>query len=129
MSLINCVECGKEVSDKAASCPNCGFPMAQNGIVKIKIPNNIVDGWVGLLSSRECIIKDSNRNILWRGQHGETASFLLQHITDIVIELGSWGNPVSGKIEPNKKYSLVQDLGVHMLATYRLSEVDVIDSD
>lgn len=24
MALINCSECGKEVSDKAASCPNCG---------------------------------------------------------------------------------------------------------
>ncbi len=26
MSLITCVECGKEFSDKAASCPNCGCP-------------------------------------------------------------------------------------------------------
>ena len=24
MALINCPECGKEVSDKAANCPNCG---------------------------------------------------------------------------------------------------------
>lgn len=24
MALINCKECGKEVSDKAISCPNCG---------------------------------------------------------------------------------------------------------
>jgi endogenous inhibitor of DNA gyrase (YacG/DUF329 family) len=27
MSLINCPECGKEISDKAASCPNCGNPI------------------------------------------------------------------------------------------------------
>lgn len=25
MALINCPECSKEVSDKAASCPNCGY--------------------------------------------------------------------------------------------------------
>lgn len=25
MALINCPECGKEISDKAASCPNCGY--------------------------------------------------------------------------------------------------------
>jgi len=25
MALINCPECGKEISDKAASCPNCGI--------------------------------------------------------------------------------------------------------
>lgn len=28
MALINCPECGKEISDQAASCPNCGMPIA-----------------------------------------------------------------------------------------------------
>jgi DNA-directed RNA polymerase subunit RPC12/RpoP len=27
MALINCFECGKEISDKAASCPHCGAPL------------------------------------------------------------------------------------------------------
>lgn len=27
MAMINCPECGKEISDKAASCPNCGCPI------------------------------------------------------------------------------------------------------
>lgn len=27
MALIQCPECGKEISDKAASCPNCGCPI------------------------------------------------------------------------------------------------------
>jgi len=27
MALIKCSECGKEISDKAASCPHCGCPM------------------------------------------------------------------------------------------------------
>ncbi len=27
MALINCTECGREVSDKAASCPTCGAPI------------------------------------------------------------------------------------------------------
>lgn len=26
MSMIKCPECGKEISDKAKSCPNCGAP-------------------------------------------------------------------------------------------------------
>lgn len=26
MALIICPECGKEFSDKAPACPNCGFP-------------------------------------------------------------------------------------------------------
>lgn len=29
MALINCPECGKEISDKAISCPHCGNPMNQ----------------------------------------------------------------------------------------------------
>lgn len=27
MSLIKCNECGKEISDKTQSCPNCGCPI------------------------------------------------------------------------------------------------------
>lgn len=27
MALINCIECGKEVSENAVSCPNCGNPI------------------------------------------------------------------------------------------------------
>lgn len=27
MSLINCSECNKEISDKAEACPNCGNPI------------------------------------------------------------------------------------------------------
>lgn len=28
MAMVNCSECGKEISDKAASCPHCGAPQA-----------------------------------------------------------------------------------------------------
>ncbi len=27
MALIKCPECGKEISDKATACPNCGMPL------------------------------------------------------------------------------------------------------
>ena len=29
MALIDCPECGKQVSDKAEACNGCGFPVAQ----------------------------------------------------------------------------------------------------
>lgn len=29
MALINCPECNKQVSDKASSCPNCGYPISK----------------------------------------------------------------------------------------------------
>lgn len=30
MALIKCPECGKEISDKAESCPHCGYPITGN---------------------------------------------------------------------------------------------------
>ena len=27
MALINCPECGKEISDQVKNCPNCGYPL------------------------------------------------------------------------------------------------------
>lgn len=38
MALIKCPECGREISDKASSCPNCGCPIQK----KIKIEHNIL---------------------------------------------------------------------------------------
>lgn len=28
MALINCEECGRQISDKAITCPNCGVPLS-----------------------------------------------------------------------------------------------------
>jgi len=30
MPLINCPECDEKISDKAATCPNCGYPIQPN---------------------------------------------------------------------------------------------------
>lgn len=37
MALISCPECEKEVSDKAKSCPNCGFPFKEAYVQKVEI--------------------------------------------------------------------------------------------
>lgn len=42
MSIINCPECGKEISDQAISCPNCGYPIKpQNNNESINRVNNL----------------------------------------------------------------------------------------
>ena len=132
MALIKCIECGKEISNKANTCPYCGCPISEMstvGIVKIKLPRTeqISGGWVGLFSSKDASVS-SNGKILWRGKHGETATFTVNNVTSITVNLGTWANPVNGFVSPRKKYELVQDYGFHLKATFRLSEVDVIDS-
>ena len=39
MALITCPECGKEVSDMAKMCPNCGYPINDPTVPDVK--NNI----------------------------------------------------------------------------------------
>ncbi len=38
MALIKCPECGKEISDKAVSCPNCGCPNSEFNKQKEPMP-------------------------------------------------------------------------------------------
>lgn len=47
MALIVCSECGKEFSDKAAACPNCGCPTEE-------IFNTIKDGHEDVLETETC---------------------------------------------------------------------------
>jgi uncharacterized membrane protein YvbJ len=35
MALIPCDECGKEISEKAAACPNCGAPVSGKSSVSL----------------------------------------------------------------------------------------------
>lgn len=43
MALVACGECGKEISDKAAACPNCGAPGAAAAA-----PSSVADPKVAL---------------------------------------------------------------------------------
>lgn len=48
MALIKCPECGREISDKAIACPNCGFPVNVQESSPASIP--------GMVSIRgECV--------------------------------------------------------------------------
>lgn len=130
MAMITCPECGNSVSDKAKTCIHCGCPLSEvskTGVVRIKIPNNIAEGAWFPSTLRAAVIADGKT--LWEGKHGQTANFTIDAPTNITIELGRAANPVEDIVYPNKRYTLVQDMGLHLLATYHLNEIDVIDSD
>ena len=39
MALINCPECGKQISDQAGACPNCGCPIGESDLKATKKVN------------------------------------------------------------------------------------------
>lgn len=132
MALIKCPECGKKISDKAHTCIHCGYPLNEvitSGGVRIKMPNNVAGGVDGFFSSKRAAVKDQCGQILWEGNHGENARFRIEEPVKIRIELGEFADDTIGIVYPGRKYALVQDGGIHMWATYRLTEVDTIDSE
>ena len=57
MALIKCSECGRDVSDKATACPNCGAPVqvisnapgqSKNGSDKEKVSNQNATGCLSI---------------------------------------------------------------------------------
>lgn len=133
MALTTCPDCGKQVSDKAPTCPNCGCPIAkpkQNKTVRIALPNTDAlsgGGIAGLLIAKNATVF-AGLELLWSGKHGQTAIFDIDRPTKVTIDLRKWANDVTGTVSPGHRYQLVQDMSPHMFATFRLSEVDVIDS-
>jgi hypothetical protein len=53
MALINCGECGREISTKAKSCPHCGAPLAPFGIDREKV-RRAADGFSRLFDAWIC---------------------------------------------------------------------------
>jgi hypothetical protein len=47
MALIACQECGKSVSDRALSCPHCGFPLKEDPVLNYAERRVHVGYWLG----------------------------------------------------------------------------------
>ena len=58
MSLIKCSECGKEISDKASSCPQCGCPI---NIIQNKTNENITSPIENNNINNNAMISESTR--------------------------------------------------------------------
>ena len=88
MALIKCSECGKEISDKAKVCPNCGNPLEENVIkVFFEKPKNLV-------VRSKCFLYDENEELLWSGQMEETAAIKTDSPLTIMAKVnGFFGKP------------------------------------
>lgn len=66
MALIKCPECGKEISDKAASCPNCGFPIAQGSTTQ-EPPQKQKEYDIEMLDSMRIKASKANIEVYYKG--------------------------------------------------------------
>ena len=111
MALIQCPECGQTISDKAGSCPNCGYPLnSAFGNVNIALPAYIegVKAISSLFSDNSVLISDSkSREQYYSGFLGSIASFQIAEPTEIGIYLGKNVEYISVVVAPNTNYRLV----------------------
>ena len=134
MALINCPECGRQVSDKAAACPDCGYPIASakaGGSVSIKINNNIIDarGFSGSVAASVAIVQvnDNRGQLLGEGKLGSVIRFRADNEVNVTIRLKHGVTMYSGPVRPNCRYELTR-LPSLILSKFALNEIDVIDS-
>lgn len=128
MALIKCPECGKEVSNVAKLCPNCGYPISTN------LANGIIQVKLGTFSSTQNASIIANGKVIWNGKTGQIAELKIEHSTRVQIKyhIGMFDGAGScvGIIDPvkSKKWQVVSRPG---LITMKLSlqPVDVFDAD
>ena len=92
MALIKCPECGKEVSDKAQACINCGCPLAgvnPSGPVSVALNGKEV--------VKLYIFNTETGEEIFCGCNGEVARFNVEKETEIsVIDVWQKKHPEKG---------------------------------
>ncbi len=117
MSLIKCNECGKEVSDKAKACPNCGNPIAVDNSVKISFPK-----YQQQLFNTGCVVLDGKGNTIAKCKQGEIAEFECKKPKKITVKMhGCFGSP-SIVVEPGGRYKV----NIRALGSIGISKVDIL---
>lgn len=89
MALIKCSECGREISDKASTCPGCGVPIVNTITPKINEPNSVTynsttDTFTGTM---DLLVKLAMRAIR---EHDWTIKDVNENIGLITFKAGSW---------------------------------------
>ena len=126
MALIFCPECGRQVSDRAAACVNCGCPLA--GLNPAGTVSVAVNG-PGMVQMY--IFDMGTGDILWTGRNGEVAKFNVNGETEISI-IGSLEkrHPERGAkalVRGGRRYEYKM-LQSFWGGKYVINEVDILDS-
>jgi len=93
MALINCLECNREISDKALSCPGCGAPISQilNDLPK-EITYNNDRTFTGTMPLMVKLAMKATQNLNWKIVQTDITTGLVTFQTGITW--GSWSGVI-----------------------------------
>ena len=104
MALIKCPECGTEVSDKAAACPRCAYPLQQAQAAQVV--EMAFDKVSGQIFNTGCAVYDMSGNELASCRQGDTISFKCTKPMQVQVKVsGSFGKPTVN-VEPGGLYQV-----------------------
>ena len=109
MALIKCPECSKDISDKAANCPNCGCPLNKQKIEYNKLLGTVngVNGQLYLYENRIIIRRKGVIAKMTQGFFKGEKEIFLSQISGIQVKKAGMLNgyiqfTLSGGIEGRK---------------------------
>ena len=103
MDVIKFPECGQEISDRAAVCPNCAHTVTHlkaDGIVHIKL----TAPHAGASDEKQKATISADGKVIWEGHVGEAADIILDKTTSVEVKyhMGEkcYGGYCCGVIDP-----------------------------
>lgn len=126
MALIKCPECGKQVSDKAATCPNCGVAIAKmlSDEVMIQVDRDPSQPFLGTIVD----IKDSMGRVLATGKAGAVISFKTKQPVAITFNIITKKNMCPTTVRPGCKYKATWSAGLFQPLITSCFQVDNINA-
>ena len=120
MALIKCPECGNEVSDKAAACPRCAYPIGQQAEMNsVEMSFDCVSGQI---FNNGCTVFGPSGETLAKCRQGDTIAFECKAPMKVTVKMsGCFGKPTV-TVEPGKKYQV----SITGMGSVRVQEVSRI---
>lgn len=104
MALIKCPECGTEVSDKAATCPKCAYPIKQSA--EEQIVEMSFDCVSGQVFNNSCYVYGLDGSTLGQCRQGDTISIKCTSPMTVKVKMsGCFGQPTV-EVHPGKMYQV-----------------------
>ena len=139
--LINCPECGAQISDQANTCPKCGIKIQGASSVRLRINAQKV-AMFGAVTGPQLVtdvsVLDSNGQIVYQGKTGQGNTCTLNNITAPTVLTIKFATSVMTihstfqvTVHPGKKYVVNSRYGnaTGALKDFSINEVDMIDVD